>query len=284
MQLYDPANTGNPTRIKFIQEHLQDLQKGPHAWLIANALLSCENSDLRFFGALTFTVKINHDWSVAFLRPKRRSPLIFDGRSRLSITETEELLGRLVDHYVLLVNGAERSLVLRKLASSLVTIFLKPSSPWTCAILNVAASLVNGKYVPEEQCRSVDLTSTVLPAMTEAQALALLYFSHVLAEEINRWRPEVPRRLSFTLPPSNKTSGQAKPQLAQIRTAWPRILRMLLSLSNMPCTTSCNKKLLVGNYRTRRWDTKLWSVIMFVYSVVLWSSLFLPKLTWMHVK
>ena len=65
-QLYDPGNTGNPAKIKAIQEHLQSLQKGPQAWLIANHLLSEGNTDLRFFGALTFTVKINQDWFVPF--------------------------------------------------------------------------------------------------------------------------------------------------------------------------------------------------------------------------
>lgn len=61
-QLYDPTNAGNPTKIKTIQEHLQTLQKGPQAWLVANALLSDGGTDSRFFGALTFTVKINNDW------------------------------------------------------------------------------------------------------------------------------------------------------------------------------------------------------------------------------
>lgn len=194
-QLYDPANTGNPAKIKLIQEHLQALQKGPHAWLIANDLLNCDNSDLRFFGALTFTVKINHDWWVALQGSRTGKRANFNVRSRLSADETGELLGRLIDHYVLLVNGGERSLVLRKLASSLVTIFLKPTSIWTRAILNVGASLVNGKYVSEEECKSVDFGTAVLPAMTEAQVVALLYFSHILAEEIDRSRPEFPRRL-----------------------------------------------------------------------------------------
>lgn len=121
-------------------------------------------------------------------------------RSRLTEYDTKELLGRLIDHYVFLVNRGERSLVLRKLASSLVTIFLKPTAPWTRAILNVAASLVNGKYVSEEQCQEIDIGSTVLPAMNEGQVVALLYFSHILAEEINRWRPEVPRRFD-SFPP-----------------------------------------------------------------------------------
>lgn len=118
----------------------------------------------------------------------------FSSRQHLSETDARELLGRLIDHYVFLVNGGERSLVLRKLASTLVTIFLKSSAPWTRAILNVAASLVNGKYLSEEQCQAIDLGTAVLPAMNEAQVVALLYFSHTLAEEINRWRPEAPRR------------------------------------------------------------------------------------------
>ncbi|OGM39816.1 importin 13 [Aspergillus bombycis] len=132
-QLYDPANTGNPAKIKAIQEHLQILQKGPQAWLIANNLLSDESTDLRFFGALTFTVKINQDWQ------------------QLNEDEARELLGRLIDHYVVLVNGGERPLVVRKLASSLATIFLKPNAPWNHAIWNLAASLANGKHISEEQ-------------------------------------------------------------------------------------------------------------------------------------
>ncbi|KAF7591246.1 hypothetical protein BBP40_001807 [Aspergillus hancockii] len=171
-QLYDPANTGNPAKIKAIQEHLQTLQKGPQAWLIANNLLSDESTDLRFFGALTFTVKINQDWQ------------------QLNEGEARELLGRLIDHYVLLVNGGERPLVVRKLASSLATIFLKQNSPWNHALWNLATSLANGKHLSEEQCQSFDLQDAVLPAMSERQVVSLLYFSNILAEEIHRWNPE----------------------------------------------------------------------------------------------
>ncbi|PYH58407.1 importin 13 [Aspergillus niger CBS 101883] len=160
-QLYDPGNTGNPAKIKAIQEHLQSLQKSPQAWLIANQLLSESSTDLRFFGALTFTVKINHDWQ------------------SLSPEEAQELLGRLIDHYVFLVNGGERPLVIRKLASSLATIFLKPNAPWSRALCNLAASLADGKHVSEEYCKSIDLRNAVLPAMSE--------------RHIHRWSSE-PRR------------------------------------------------------------------------------------------
>lgn len=100
------------------------------------------------------------------------------------------MLGRLIDHYVFLVNGGGQPFVVRKLATSLATIFLKANSPWAHAIWNLAASLANGKYISEEQCQSVDLQNAVLPAMAERQVMALLYFANILGEEINKWSSE----------------------------------------------------------------------------------------------
>jgi hypothetical protein len=41
---------------------LQRLQRSPEGWQLADALLSSEEERVRFFGALTFTVKLNADW------------------------------------------------------------------------------------------------------------------------------------------------------------------------------------------------------------------------------
>ena len=76
--------------------------------------------------------------------------------------------------------------MIRKLASSLATIFLKPKAPWTRAIKSLAASLANGKYVPEQQCQSFDLQNAILPAMPERYVASLLSFCNILGEEINR--------------------------------------------------------------------------------------------------
>ncbi|KAL4933131.1 putative importin 13 [Aspergillus undulatus] len=184
-QLYDPANSGNPAKINVLQEQLQNLQKGPHAWLIANSLLADENTDLRFFGALTFTVKVNHDWH------------------SLADNDARELVARLIDHYVSLVSGGDR-VVIRKLASTLATIFLKADAPWTRAILSLGASLTNGKSVREEDCASIDLQNGIPSALSEGQVIALLYFSNILAEDISRLgtesrKPEDIRRISHNL-------------------------------------------------------------------------------------
>lgn len=45
-----------------IQDALQKLQRSPDGWRLADALLGSEDDKVRFFGALTFTIKLNADW------------------------------------------------------------------------------------------------------------------------------------------------------------------------------------------------------------------------------
>jgi hypothetical protein len=54
--LYAP---GPPARIKHIQEVLQKVQKSAEGWQLAESLLSNPDPNLKFFGALTFIVKLN---------------------------------------------------------------------------------------------------------------------------------------------------------------------------------------------------------------------------------
>ncbi|KAH0538598.1 hypothetical protein FGG08_004799 [Glutinoglossum americanum] len=58
-RLYLP---GTPWEIAGIQETLQRLQRSPDGWQLADTLLSRDDDKVRFFGALTFTVKLNSDW------------------------------------------------------------------------------------------------------------------------------------------------------------------------------------------------------------------------------
>jgi hypothetical protein len=60
-RLYQP---GNSEVIIQIQDQLQNLQRSNDGWQLADALLGYEDINVRFFGALTFTVKLNNDGSV----------------------------------------------------------------------------------------------------------------------------------------------------------------------------------------------------------------------------
>ena len=59
--LYEPSNS---RLVAVIQSKLQLLQKSPDGWQLADALLNSNDDKVRFFGALTFTIKLNSDWSV----------------------------------------------------------------------------------------------------------------------------------------------------------------------------------------------------------------------------
>lgn len=94
-----------------------------------------------------------------------------------------EILAQLINHFVAIVNEGEQAMVIRKLASSLTTIFRHPKCSWKRAIWQLAASLAHGGYVSEEQAQTVNFLDGVLPALNTQQALALAFFSVALAED-----------------------------------------------------------------------------------------------------
>ena len=56
--LYDP---GRAKKISQTEATLRVLQRSPQGWEIADALLKSDDEQVRFFGALTLTVKLNAD-------------------------------------------------------------------------------------------------------------------------------------------------------------------------------------------------------------------------------
>jgi hypothetical protein len=60
--LNDPRNQGSPAQIHEIQKQLQTLQRETSAWQTALDFLQNTDAIIRFYGALTLTIKINADW------------------------------------------------------------------------------------------------------------------------------------------------------------------------------------------------------------------------------
>ena len=60
-RLYEP---GPAAVIVQINDQLQKLQLSQDGWKLADALMASDDANVRFFGALTFTVKLNNDGSV----------------------------------------------------------------------------------------------------------------------------------------------------------------------------------------------------------------------------
>ncbi len=61
-QLHSPANQSSPERINEIQTQIQRLQREKSAWQMGLELLHHAEAIVRFYGALTLTIKINADW------------------------------------------------------------------------------------------------------------------------------------------------------------------------------------------------------------------------------
>jgi hypothetical protein len=61
VQLHRPLGI-SPGDLQLIQERLQQIQRLPQAWDVARGLLDDADPDTKFFGALTFIVKVNQSW------------------------------------------------------------------------------------------------------------------------------------------------------------------------------------------------------------------------------
>jgi hypothetical protein len=107
-------------------------------------------------------------------------------RNEINENKATEIMQHLINRFVVLVTNGEQAMVVRKLASSLVAIFRHPSTKWTRAVWQLAASLVHGGYISEEQSQTADFREQILPALNKNGSGALLFFSIALAEEALR--------------------------------------------------------------------------------------------------
>ncbi|KAL9640903.1 MAG: hypothetical protein Q9204_000523 [Flavoplaca sp. TL-2023a] len=109
LQLYQPAS---PYEVSQTERSLQELQRANSGWHMADALLASEDTSVRFFGALTFTVKINCDWE------------------SLQEGEVAQLLHRLLTWLTFRIKSNEGPLVIKKLCTALVAYFLRSSASY----------------------------------------------------------------------------------------------------------------------------------------------------------
>ncbi|KAL8836862.1 MAG: hypothetical protein Q9170_002753 [Blastenia crenularia] len=169
-QLYSP---GARQHVSQIQDTLQRLQRADNGWQLADTLFHSEDEKVRFFGALTFTVKINSDWDT--LRDEDRGPV----------------LHRLLQWLAVRVRAGEGPLVVRKLCTSLAAYFLRPTITWNRCVLHLVCCLHQGDAVSYEQLMSSHDrdTSGVMQNLGRPQLLTALWFAVTLVEEVGKTSP-----------------------------------------------------------------------------------------------
>ena len=157
-QFYCP---GHPQQIKKLEEHLQILQSSEQGWHLADMLLQSEDRNVRFFGALTFTVKIKRDWAT------------------LNENDAASLLDRLLQHLVRLINQGESALVVKKLCNAVIAYYLLPSTSWRQPVLSVMVALAQGQGLIVDGLSPLEIARR----LGNLQILATLWLAVGLAEE-----------------------------------------------------------------------------------------------------
>ncbi|KAF1839035.1 hypothetical protein BDW02DRAFT_564370 [Decorospora gaudefroyi] len=157
--LYEP---GQAKKISETEATLVLLQRSPQGWQIADALLKSDNEQVRFFGALTLTVKLNAD------------------SAELDEENSAQLLSTLIHH---LVSRPTSSIATRKVSSTLAQYFTKPISVWTQCIRSLAVSFAVQQPVLDDALEGHPSTWDLFPQLSDEQLLTMLDFAMSLADE-----------------------------------------------------------------------------------------------------
>lgn len=152
---------GQPQQKKVIEERLQLLQSSEQGWQLADTLLLSGDRNVRFFGALTFTVKIKRD-----------------GAS-LTANDAASLLDRLLQHLIRLTDKGESALVVQKLCNALISFHSSPSYAWERPVVSVMVALAQGQGLATDGLPVFEITRK----LGHHQTLAALWFAASLAEE-----------------------------------------------------------------------------------------------------
>ncbi|KAL8985229.1 MAG: hypothetical protein Q9205_001008 [Flavoplaca limonia] len=125
---------------------------------MADALLGSEDTSVRFFGALTFTVKINCDWE------------------SLQEGEVGQLLHRLLTWLTFRIKSNEGPLVIKKLCTALVAYFLRSSASWERCLLHLICSLSEAEAVNYELMMSehYEIATRVVTSLEAPQLLTVI--------------------------------------------------------------------------------------------------------------
>lgn len=193
LQLYQP---GASEKVGKTQEALQNLQRSPEGWQLANSLLGNEAESVRFFGALTFIVKLNTDsWAIYsclfFLLADQPS------RKSLSDDDAEALLQTLIGWLIRRLENGEGALVVRKLCSTLVAYFLQFSIAWNKCVKHLMYCLCSGQAIRYGELDDSPNTMILVQRLAPEQAVVIFWFASNLVEEVGKTDSNSMKQLSL---------------------------------------------------------------------------------------
>jgi hypothetical protein len=106
-------------------------------------------------------------------------------RKSLSEDDAQALLQNLIGWLIRCLESGEGGLVLRKLASTLVTYFLQFSASWEQCIAHLVYCLCLGRPVAYGDLATAD-TTTLSQSISNEKATIVLLFATILVEEVGK--------------------------------------------------------------------------------------------------
>lgn len=175
------ATKGSNVDVSHIDKLLKGIQHGNQAWSLADFLMSSEHQSVRFFAALTFTVKLNQL------------------RGVLTRQDTLEIRRTLLSWLARLFARGESQLVMRKLCSTLATYFVLPGSAWQQCVRHIVCCLYRSDYVEEEALSAEPPIGEMFLRSSASATSVTFWFATSLAEEVGKLDPQnAQSRLPFT--------------------------------------------------------------------------------------
>ncbi|KAI7787624.1 hypothetical protein LA080_014993 [Diaporthe eres] len=162
LALYRPAP---PEVISRTQDALQRLQRSQLGWQFAHGMLERPDDQVKFFGALTIIIKLNTE------------------SSALAEDDARQLLQSLIGWLVRSLADGSGALVIRKLASALVTFFIHFPHLWPGCVHHLLYCFDAGRAVPRDEAKNAP-TSALLASLDETRLMAAIWFITVFVEEI----------------------------------------------------------------------------------------------------
>ncbi|PNS15602.1 hypothetical protein CAC42_861 [Sphaceloma murrayae] len=148
-----------------ISQQLQELQLSSDGWTIADNLLSVQDTNLRFYGALTFQIKLNRD------------------AARLGPDDSQALLERLINHLVTCVNDSSQIYIIEKLCSVLATYLTQATCQWSEPLAQIVC-----QFARNESPQNLSGIGHAVSLLSKAHFRAILRLSRILVEDLGRFQ------------------------------------------------------------------------------------------------
>ncbi|KAI9706826.1 MAG: hypothetical protein M1820_004797 [Bogoriella megaspora] len=158
--------SSNNEEITQLDSRIQALQKSDKGWELADGLLASANTSVQFYGALTYTVKINQAVDL----------------------DTGRLVIKLLTWFKRIVALQQFHLVTSKFCHTLATLYLRDDAKWINCIRHVMYNFCwpGDDAMAEEEMDPSWNVSDIASRMTNMQVIATLEFASVLADEAKK--------------------------------------------------------------------------------------------------